>query len=236
MGTKIASDLGMKFAPLFAIALLGGCPTAPPEIETTIDIDVEIVTSDFSPEIVIDSAFFAIEKIDMRSDINVDGYELDAEQIVSTETEGGFFFEDVPPALYSRMTLKLNKPNPNSDLPDAFGGEPLSLLLEGSALLADGTTVPLRIQDRLPFPNINVVFLQGIDLLPGDKAQISLEGQIESLFAGVAFDSVQGSDLTDGELFIDLSDQPFLNEHPNLEEIASLIKKNLEITFTVTPL
>jgi hypothetical protein len=236
MGTKFALLQPMKSLSTFALlaSLLGGCPTAPPDLATTLDVEVEISIEDFSSEIIISTAFFSFSEIELLSDVNVGGYDLDAVQIVSSESDGDFLFEDIPPALYSRMKLKLNKPNASEELPEAFNDEPLSFLIEGTALIG-GQPVPLRVQDSRPVPNMSVVLLQGVDVLPGNEVQLALKGQISQLFVGVALDNIQPTDLTDGALLIDLSDQPFLNDHPSIQEIATLVDSNLEIVFTVLP-
>ena len=235
MGIKLALPTRMKLHPsLLASCLLFGCPVDPPEAETSIEISAALSLPAPSSQVSVTSAFFSFTELELVSDVDIEGQEVKVEQIVSSQGVVGFSLLDAPPALYSRLQIKLNKPTPDVLLPPEFQGERLSLLIEGTAQIAEEQSVTFRIQDDKLLKKLNIVLSQGLDLLPGGTAQIAILGNIDELFEGVSFESIQETDLTEGIFLLKLSDEPFLNEHPNAEEVATQLTENLEGVFNTT--
>jgi hypothetical protein len=232
MGTKLALTSFMKtYASVIGLLFLWGCPTTPPSSQTTIEINTSISLPVATSSLIVTEAFFSVKELELISDVDIKGQKIDGEQIISSQTNNVFSFLDAPPALYSRLQIKLNKPNSNTQLPFEFQGERLSLLLEGVAQIADGQRVPFRIQNEKPIKSINLVLSQGLDLLPGDTAQISILGDIGQLFTDVSFAAIQPADLTSGTLLLKLEDEPFLKSHPTTRKISDQLTENIKKTF-----
>jgi hypothetical protein len=234
MGTKLAIVSGMKSGfYLFGLVFILGCPSAP-EDQTTIEINTSVVLPEPADQISISDAFFSFSELTLISDIDFEGKEVKAEQIVSSQTNTIFSLTKAPPGLYSRVQVRLKKPNPNTELPPEFQGDPLSLLIEGEVQIAGGQLVPFRIEDDKQLKDVNLLLSEAIDLFPGSTAQISVEGEVNQIFSGVSFAEIQPSDLTDGVFLLDLRNQPFLNDHPGAGLIADQISDNIEFVFRTT--
>ena len=234
MGTKLALIPGMKpFVFLSSLVFLLGCPTPPVGDQTIIEINATVELPAPQAQISISGAFFSFSELELVSDVEIEGIGVKAEQIVSSQAESSFSLLQAPPGLYSRLEVRLKKPNPNTALPAELQGEPLSLLIEGSVQIAGGQVVPFRIQDDKQLKDVNLVLLQGLDLLPSDKAQISVRGDASRAFSGVSFDEILSEDLTDGVFLLDIRDQSFLNNHPAAKDIAAKISENISTIFEV---
>lgn len=180
----------------------------------------------------INTAFLSIGRFELISDVNTEGLSVSEDKAISLLEGGDIEISNAPPALYSRLRLKLDKLKEN--LPEEFNGEKLAILFTGEAQIADNQTVPFRYQSKKTSGFINLPFPQSVDLLPGADAKLSLSQNLEGLLEGLPLADVQSTDLTDGVLLIDDADPSFLNQHPVLKEIAQEIEDRLPTTFVLS--
>jgi hypothetical protein len=233
MGTKLALPQHMKTRlALVGLFFLLGCPVAPFREQASIEISAEVSLENTNNQITITGAFFSFAALTLISDVDTNGQKIAAKQIISSKAPTLLSLSNAPPALYSRLKISIEQPNPNTALPSEFQGERLSLLLEGEAQIADGVEVPFRIKQDKQLKDINLVLSQGLDLSPGEVAQISIRGDVSQMFTGVSFEEIQPEDLTDGLFLLDLQDNAFLNAHPAAKTLATKLTTNLEQSFT----
>lgn len=220
---------------LATLVWVAGCgqPPAPNGISIVIEVGADLTSLPTNPT--LSTAFLTISQLQVISDVDTEGLGLEDSQSVSLLEGDDFALLEAPPALYSRLRIKLDKPDEDDDnLPEEFNGEPLSVLFLGEVQISNDQTVPFRFQSSRPFTQINMPFPENLDLAPGDAASLRLTQDLSTLFSTELFAQVQASDLTDGVLLIDATDTPFLVQHPTLNEISTQIEGELLDAFSLS--
>lgn len=218
-------------APLVISALLAACAAPVAPVDGELDVSALLEQEQDDAQLSISESFLTVAELSIASDLEPQGRLLLSEEVISLGEDGAALaFATLPPALYSRLRFQLKAPSPGTEVPDAFEGDSLSVLLRGEAEV-EGETVPLVFRDDKVYV-FDLALKDGLDLLPGEQANLQVLQSFASAFRELALEDIRTEDLTDGVLLLDFAGpNPPGSPNQALRRLSDDIRRALERSF-----